>query len=45
MFEPQLTPKQQVKIKWAGPPALLSLPIAAAAVFQTLEVIQQLQCS
>ena len=43
MFEPQLTPKQQVKIQWARPPALLPLPIAAAALFQSLEVLQQLQ--
>ena len=44
MFEPQLPPKQQVEVKWAWPPALLSLPIAAAAQFQSLEVFQQLQC-
>ena len=43
MLEPQLTPKQQVKIQWARPPALLPLSIAAAALFQSLEVLQQLQ--
>ena len=43
MFEPQLTPKQQVKIQWARPPALLPLPIATAAPFQLLEVLQQLK--
>ena len=44
MFEPQLPPKQKVEVKWAWPPALLSLPITAAAQFQSLEVFQQLQC-
>ena len=43
MFEPQLTPKQQVKIQWPWAPALLSLPIAAATLFQSLEVLQQLK--
>ena len=44
VVKPQLTPKQQVKIKGAGPPALLELAIPSAALFQPLQLLQQLQC-
>tara|TARA_A100001388_G_scaffold107831_1_gene79117 strand:+ start:369 stop:539 length:171 start_codon:yes stop_codon:yes gene_type:complete len=43
VLKTQLSPKQQVEIQWAWAPALLSLPIAAATLFQSLEVLQQLQ--
>ena len=43
VFEPQLTPKQQVQIQDSWPPALLSLAIAAAAPFQLVQMLQQLQ--
>ena len=44
MLEPELSPEQQVKIKGAGPPALLALAIASAALFQALQLLKQLQC-
>jgi hypothetical protein len=43
MFDPQLTPKQQVKIQWSGPPALLFLTIAAAALLPALQLLKQLE--
>ena len=44
VLHPQLSPKQNVEIQRARSPALLSLTIAAAALFQTLHVLQQLEC-
>ena len=43
MFEPQLTPKQQIQIQAARSPALLQRAIATAAQLQTLQGVQQLK--
>ena len=43
MFEPKLTPKQQVKLQWPGPPALLPGTVATTALLQTLELLKQLK--
>ena len=43
MFEPKLTPKQQVKIQWPSPPTLLPGTVATTALLQTLQLLKQFQ--
>ena len=43
MVEPHLSPKQEIEIQGARSPVLLASTVAAAVLFQPLQVLQQLQ--